>query len=143
MNYENIEKNLHTILGLEWLGIHIEDTKTEDDDFGFATKTVYYYSVPEFSIIEVDNIAVNNRIKTANGLKSLAKEALIERLINTCKSAYPDDKEFIEDIKNNTSNYFKFYAKVRKGEVWNKELGDQRIKEILEEIENAAGYKEV
>ena len=68
---------------------------------------------------------------------------LKEMFINTCKAAFGDDEEFIKDLENDFSNYCKFYAKVRKGEVWSKELGDQRIKELTESIEKASGYKEV
>jgi len=143
MNNDTIEKNLQAVLTLEWLGVRIEETKTENDNFGFTTKTVYYYSVPESSTIEVEDIELNNRIKTSDGLKALAKETLIEVFINTCEATFPDDKEFIKDLEDDSSNYLKFYAKVRKGEVWSKELGDQRIKELTESIEKASGYKEV
>jgi hypothetical protein len=64
-------------------------------------------------------------------------------LIDSCKIIYPDDEEFIEDVKNNMSDYFKFYAKVRSGEVWNKEMGNSRIKELCEDIQKASGYVEI
>ena len=54
-----------------------------------------------------------------------------------------DDEEFINDVKENSSDYFKFYAKVRNGEVWNKELGDATIKKLTEDIKVASSYKEV
>lgn len=137
MDKQQLDDNFKTLLNLEWLGIRIEGTKEE------GLKTVYYYSVPESSIIELDNKELNNRIKTSDGLKLLAKEALISALINSCKSEYPDDEEFIEDVKNNISNYCKFRAKVRKGEVWNREMGDQRVKELCEDIQRATQYSEV
>jgi hypothetical protein len=142
-NKEQIKDNLKTILGLEWFGIRIEDTKEMSEPYGIATKTIYYYSVPETSTIEIEDVEVNKRIKTADGLKLIAKETLTGILIDTFKSIYPDDDELIEEITTNMSDYFKFYAKVRKGEVWNKELGDNRVKELCEEIQNANEYKEI
>lgn len=140
---ERIENNYKIILTLEWFGVRIEDVKEENDDSNLMIKTVYYYSVPESSTIEIDDKDWNARIKTADKLKLLAKEVLSDMLINSCKDVLPDEEEFIEDIKNNTSDYFKFYAKVRKGEIWNKEMGDNRIKELHEEIKNASQYNEV
>ena len=143
MNIDIIEKNLKTVLALEWYGVRIEDTREENSAHGLLTKTAYYYSVPESSTFDTGNVEVNNRIQTADSLKLFAKEMLKEMLINTCKAEYGDDKEFIKDLEDDFSNYFKFYAKVRKGEVWSKELGNQRIKELTESIKKASGYKEV
>lgn len=139
---EQLNNNLQVILGLEWLGIRIEDIKEESDNFGLS-KTIYYYSVPESSVIESDSEELNARIKTSDGLKLLAKETLIEMVIGACEAAYPDDKEFIDDIQNNISEYFKFKAKVRKGEVWNKEKGDNRVQELCGEILQGTQYSEV
>lgn len=63
-------------------------------------------------------------------------------VIGACKAQYPDE-EFIADVKNNISEYFKFYAKVRSGETWNQEFSDSRVKELIEDLQNASGYKEV
>lgn len=139
MDKKQLTDNFEIILTLEWLGIHIEDTKEEVGD-DFITKIVYYYSVPESSIIVWGDNELNNRIKTADGLKLLAKETLMDLILKSCKAAYPDDEEFIEGVKNNASSYFKFRAKVRKGEVWNREMGDLRVKEL---IQDAAQYNEV
>ena len=49
----------------------------------------------------------------------------------------------IENVKNNISEYFIFRAKVRSGEVWNKEMGDLRVKELCEDVKQAAQYSEV
>ena len=143
MNNEQITNNFNIILTLEWLGICIEETKEEVGDFGITGKTVYYYSVPESSTIEVDDENLNNAIKTSDGLKLLAKGTLIDIAVNACKEEYPDDEEFIEDLKNNASNYFKFRARVRTGEVWTKEMGDNRVKELCEDITKASQYTEV
>lgn len=139
-NKEQIEKNVKSILTLEWLGVRIEDTKEEKDPYGLFGKTAYYYSVPESSTIEIEG---EDRVKTADGLKLLTKEVLKELLVDTCKDSYGHDEDFIKEIEDNFSNYFKCYAKVRKGEIWSRELGEKRIKELTEEIEKVAGYREV
>ena len=73
---EQIEKNLNTILTLEWLGVHIEDTKEVTDEYGIISKTVYYLSVPETSIIEVEDKELSKKIQSSDGLISLAKEEI-------------------------------------------------------------------
>lgn len=145
MNKEKqFENYLSIMFGLEWLGIRMVETKEEKDSNWFSTtKTAYYFSVPESSTIEVENQELNARIKTSDGLKALAKETLTDMMIDACEQEYGKDKWFIKDVRNNVSEYFKFYAKVRKGEVWTKELGDNRMKELTEEIQKAAGYSEV
>ena len=140
---KQFENYLNIIFGLEWLGIRMEETKEERDSGWFSAKTSYYFSVPELSTIEIENQELNTRIKTFDGLKAVAKEVLTDMMIDACEQEYGDDKGFIEDVKKDTSNYFKFYAKVRKDEVWTKELGDKRIKELIEEIQKASGYKEI
>ena len=64
-------------------------------------------------------------------------------LIDSCKDVFGDDEEFLEEVKNNTSDYFKIYAKVRTGEKWTKELGDAMVKQLTDEIHAASVYKEV
>lgn len=142
-NMEQLRNNVETTLCLEYLGVHFEDTREEKDAWGFPTKTSFYYSVPESSIIEVEDKKLNEKIKTADGLKHLAKEMLINMLLDSCNEEIKEDTEFIDYIKNNTSEHFKFYAKVRAGEVWTKELGDNRIKELTVEMQNAYGYIEI
>ena len=61
---EQIKKNLKTVLTLEWLGVHIEDTKELTDEYGILSKTVYYFSVPETSIIEEDGNELRKTIKS-------------------------------------------------------------------------------
>jgi hypothetical protein len=142
-NKEQIEGNLKTIFGLEWCGIRIEDTQEVSSNYGLTTKTIFYYSVPETSTIEVEDVELNKKIKTADGLKLVAKETLTAMIVDSFKSVYPDDDELIEDIITNMSDYCKFYAKVRKGEAWSKEMGDNRVKELCGEIQKANEYKEI
>lgn len=140
---EQLNNNLQVILGLEWLGIRIEDVKEESDSLGLTEKAIYYYSVPESSTVEVDDEELNTRIKTSDGLKHLAKEILLETLIAVCRAIFPDDEEFLEYVEEDISNIFKFKAKVRIGETWTKEMGDNRVKELYGEIQQASQYSEV
>lgn len=140
---EQIEKNLKIILTMEWFGIHIEDTKEVTDEYGLLSKMVYYFSVPETSTIEVEDKELNKKIKSSDGLIALAKEELLDMFIDSCEDAFGDDEEFIEEVKNNASDYIKFYAKVRTGEKWNKELGDALVKRLTDEIRATSAYKEV
>ena len=136
-NRKQIEENLKAVLTLEYYGIHIEETKEQD------FKLLYYFSVPEKSTIEIDS-PMNDKIKTSDGLIEIAKESLTEIIIDSCKSEFDDeeDEEFYNDVKNNISDYASFYAKVRKGEVWNEEMGKAAIQKISDEIKNNS-YKQV
>lgn len=137
-----IENNLKIAINLEWLGVRFEDTKDIKGEFGLP-KTAYYYSVPESSVITLDDQELNSRIQTAHGLKLLAKERILNMNIDALKKVYPDEEDFIEDVTNNSADYFQFYAKVRVGEVWNEEMANKRMEELLQDIQNAAAYKEV
>lgn len=143
MNKEQIQDNLKVILTLEYLGVHIEDTKEETDKYGITSKQVYYFSVPEKSTIELEDKELNGKIKTSYDLITLAKEELLNMVIESCKNEFGKDDEFIKEVENDISNYLKFYAKVRNGEVWNKELGNKAIKKITDELKNVSRYKEV
>lgn len=142
---KQIEENVKTLMLLEYLGVHIEDVKQIADEYGIFSKTIYYFSVPETSTIELDTATdeMSAKIKCADGLISLAKEEILDMLLDACKSEFGDDEEFIQEIKDNSSDYFKFYAKVRNVEVWNKELGDAAIKKLTEDIKVTSSYKEV
>jgi hypothetical protein len=140
---ELLKANVTVILNLEYLGVRIEEVKDEYGNIGILPKIAYYYSVPESSTLEVENVDLNEKIKTANALKHLAKETLIDMIINNCEKEFGEDDGFIADLKNNVDDYCKFYAKVRHGEVWNKELAEQRIKDIDREIDAVIGYEEI
>ena len=106
-------------------------------------RNYYYLSVPETSTIEVEDKELSKKIQSSDSLISLAKEEILDMLMDSCKDVFGDDEEFLEEVKNNTSDYFKFYAKVRKGETWNKELGDAMVKKLTDEIHATSAYKEV
>lgn len=143
MNKEQLASNIEKVFLLEYLGIRFEDTKEEKDSYGFHSKTIFLFSVPESSTIELEDEELNARIKTADALKRLAKESIIDMMIDSFKAQFGEDKEFLEHIKNNTPDYFKFYAKVRKGELWTKGLGDNRIKELTDDIKKASEYESI
>ena len=139
MNNEQIVNNLKSIMTMEWYGIRIEDTK----EVGIATHQ--YVSVPESSTIEIEDQELNDKIKTADGLKLVAKDMLIKMMLDLCRATYDEDdiEEFMEDIKRDISDYLTVYARVRKGEVWTREMGDARVAELTEELKAASGYQEV
>ena len=57
-------------------------------------------------------------------------------------SFYIDGEEFYRDVENNISDYVLFFAKVRKGEVWNKEMGKAAVNKAVESLKNLS-YKQV
>lgn len=135
-NPKQIEENLKTVLTLEYMGIHIEDVV---DDF----KQLYYFSVPERSTLKVES--VKEQAETAEDLMKVAKVALTEMILDSCKSEFDngeEDEEFYKDVENNISDYVLFFAKVRKGEVWNKEMGKVAINKAVELLKNVS-YKQV
>lgn len=66
-------------------------------------------------------------------------------IINSCKSEFDDneeDEEFYKDVENNISEYALFFAKVRQGEIWNKEMGKAAVNKAVESLKNLS-YKQV
>lgn len=134
-NKKQIEENLKTVLTLEYMGIHIENTKEQ----GF--KQLYYFSVPERSTLKVES--AKEQAETADDLIQVAKATLTEMILDSCKSEFDDeDEEFYKDVENNISDYALFFAKVRKGEVWNKEMGKAAVNKAVEPLKNLS-YKQV
>ena len=134
-NSKQTEENLKTVLTLEYMGIHMEDTKEQ----GF--KQLYYFSVPERSTLKVES--AKEQAETADDLIQVAKAALTEMILDSCKSEFDDeDEEFYKDVENNISDYALFFAKVRKGEVWNKEMGKAAVNKAVESLKNLS-YKQV
>lgn len=136
-NQKQIEENLKTVLTLEYMGIHMEDTKEQ----GF--KQLYYFSVPERSTLKTKS--AKEQAETADDLIKVAKAALTEMILDSCKSEYADGEEyeeFYKDVENNISEYALFFAKVRQGEVWNKEMGKTAVNKTVESLKNLS-YKQV
>lgn len=119
-NKDQIKEYLQIILELEYFGIHMEFV--EEKDFTL----LYYFSVPEKLKLDDEN-------KTSEDLMTFAKETLTEMFINSCEMEFSDEeKEILEDIKNNISDYALFYAKVRRGEIWTEENAKAAIQKIME-----------
>lgn len=136
-NPKQIEENLKIVLTLEYMGIHIEDTKEK----GF--KQLYYFSVPERSTLKVES--AKEQAETADDLIKVAKAALTEMILDLCKSEFDDDEEnekFYKDVENNISDYVLFFAKVRRGEVWDKKMGKAAVNKVVEPLKNLS-YKQV
>lgn len=133
---EQFTVNLKALMGLEALGIHVEDVKEKN------LRLLYYFSVPEKSTMK-NNKNSNYDITTSDGLIELAKLTLTTIIIESCKSEFgDDDEEFYEEVENNISDYASFFAKVRKGEIWNEEMGRTAVDKLLNEIKNNS-YKQV
>lgn len=130
-NQKQIEENIKTILALEYMGIYIENIKEQ----GF--KQLYYFSVPERSTLKVES--AKEQAETADDLIKVAKAALTEMILYSCKVEF---KEVYKDIENNISDYALFFAKVRKGEVWDKEMGKAAVNKAVEPLKNLS-YKQV
>jgi hypothetical protein len=141
---EKIKELIEITLALEWLGIHIEDTKELKDEYGFPSKLCYLFSVPESSDIDVEDAELQEKVKTSDGLISIAKEQMMDTVNSLYKGTFGDEEDlFFGDVKDDMSDYVKFYAKVRTGEKWNKEMGDAAVKKLTNEIYAVSGYKEV
>lgn len=133
---EQLGLNLKCILKLEALGIHIEDVKEKD------LRLLYYFSVPEKSTLK-NNENSNYDITTSDGLIELAKSTFTAIIVESCKAEFgDDDEEFYEDVENNISDYASFFAKIRKGEVWDEEMGKAAIEKFVDEIKNNS-YEQV
>lgn len=136
-NPKQIEENLKTVLTLEYMEIHIEDTKEK----GF--KQLYYFSVPERSTLKVES--AKEQAETADDLIKVAKAALTEMILDLWKSEFDNDEEnekFYKDVENNISDYVLFFAKVRRGEVWDKKMGKAAVNKVVEPLKNLS-YKQV
>lgn len=119
------------------MGIHIEDTKEQD------FKQLFYFSVPERSTLKV--ISAKEQAEAAEDLIQVAKTILTEIILNTYKTEYADgeeDEEFYKDVENNISEYALFFARVRQGEIWNKEMGKAAVNKVLGKLLNPL-YKQV
>ena len=136
-NSKQIEENLKTVLTLEYMGIHMEDTKEQGFFFFF------FLCGPDRSTLKTES--AKEQAETADDLIKVAKAALTEMILDSCKSEYADGEEyeeFYKDVENNISEYALFFAKVRQGEVWNKEMGKAAVNKTVESLKNLS-YKQV
>lgn len=129
---------------LEIYGIKLEDIKQTTGKFGIPENIKIYFSVPESSTMydESEDETFNEKLKTSEGLTQIGKEIIVDMIM--CGDGGEDIST--EDI----SDFVKFYVKVRNGETWTKEQGDETLKVTNEQIKTAVeklksqnGYKEV
>lgn len=131
---EELKDALRLTLFLEYIGVHIEDGVQDDLEQEFCL----YFSVPEKSVLELEGY-IADKIHTSEDLIEVTKDAILKMIIDSIKSEMMDepdefDKEFLENIEG----HVRFYAKVREGEVWNKELAKAALEELTDSL-----YKEV
>lgn len=126
------------LLQLENYGIKIENVKQETGMFGFPENFKIYFSVPESSTMydEDENESYNEKLKTSEGLTQIAKELIADIIMCFDDDGFisPDD---IEKMKANKFDFVKFYVKVRKGEVWSREKGEEKLKAANERLQIA------
>lgn len=114
---------------MEYHGVQLEQTVT---DVPYGKPAIIKFSVPEKTQLE----AKNGTLLTTEYLIQEAKKCYI----NLACGEFNDEEEFVQEIKNNTSTYMKFFVKVRKGETWTAEMGTVRVNEI---VSTFSEYKEV
>ena len=139
---EQLQKSLKDVLVLEFIGIRIENQKEIDGVMH------HMFSVPESSTyINKDcDEEFNKEAQTSDGLIQIAKYGLTRIITEIYENMSKNDiwiEEFVKDFKENTSDYIKFYAKVRTGDVWSEEKGKKRMEELNKQLEFLRGYKEV
>lgn len=127
LSQEDMKNLVKIILLLEYLGIHIEESKI------IGTKQICYFSVPEFSTIKSSSEDYGDGTYTSEGLMKLAKNQLSDIymaiIFKDTDENDPFDKEFINEVKEKFSDYFGFYGKIRTGQVWNEELGRRALED--------------
>lgn len=127
---EELTKTLQTVLALALYGIDIEKTD-EMTENGFP-KIVYFFSVPESSTIELDDLdKYKDLVKSSEGLITVAKDTLTDLLFESFKMSYGEDID-----RKEVADSMKFYAKVRKGEIWSLQKGKEKIDSIMNSIQN-------
>lgn len=129
LSQEDMKNLIKIILLLEYLGIHIEESKV------IGVKQNCYFSVPESSTIKTSSEDYGHETYTSEGLMKLAKDQLSDIymaiIFKDTDENDPFDKEFINEVKEKISDYFGFYGKVRTGQVWNEELGKKAIEDAV------------
>lgn len=138
------ENQIQRILLMEYLGIQIDDIREVPSPKDMTTQTCYYFSVPESSTLIIDGFASD--ISSADSLKKIAKEQLMEMYDDAIDSIVEADKELFADDENwreELRSKCIFYAKVRTGEVWDKDKAEEAVRELSAAIKEANGYEEI
>lgn len=137
LDKEGLKELIEISLYLEYLGIHEEESKYTENDL------LYFFSVPEKSTIEPKNEKDKDKFQTSDGLIKFAKDVLtgifLKSIFKEFDEEDPFDKKFMKELEEDPSKIVKFYAKVRKGEIWTEEMGKDAMNKITEKL----SYKKV
>lgn len=128
---EYIDKLIETAVTLAYLGVETEDPYYQYDKHGFTEYAIYKFTIPEKSTIS--EIVNGHRTDDMEDLKKYAKDTLIEAI----------QQGLDDDEKEGVVDFVKFYAKVRTGDIWDTEKGEQAVKKIKEAVSNATNWERV
>ena len=143
MNKEELTKKLlEETLTYVALGFKTEKEQEEFSDGRSIMKIMF--SVPEKMIVKQEGLFNRHRhfdLNSTDGMMQAAKELIVNMTKYYCQmdSFFGWDESDDENIKE----MFKFYGKVRKGEVWNDETSNNAIDEIMKKHKDLQEYKEV
>lgn len=164
LSVEMLGESLRYTTCLEYLGIHIVDIKNtkqyrkktgnEKEDrilslmdgyFGPESVNVIKFTVPESSELELTDestkeIIQNMSYHTSEDLIKIMKKVFLDDI---SMLGATDEMKSNQDFRTYLEGTAKFYAKVRKGDVWDNEKADAVVQKILSELRTLTGYKEV
>lgn len=137
MTHADYIANFYTLTKLEYLGVRIEDARNDE-----TNGILFFFSVPEHSVLKSSESG--HDIKTSDGLIELTKQTLLNIVWTEFDNASENEcEDFRAQLKEKYPDWIKCYAKVRKGEVWNKELAEAAVQELTEELKKLSEYQEV
>lgn len=128
---EYIDKLIETAFTLAYLGVETEDPYYQYDKYGLAEYAIYKFTIPEKSTIS--EIVNGYKTEDMEDLKKYVKDILIESI----------QQGLDDDEKEGVVEFVKFYAKVRIGDIWDTEKGEQAVKKIKEAVLNATNWEKV
>jgi hypothetical protein len=102
------------------------------------------FSVPEKMIVKQEGLFDQHRhfdLNSTDGMMQAAKELIINMTKYYCQidSVFGWDESDDKNIKE----MFKFYGKVRKGEVWDDDTSNNAIDELMKKHKELQEYKEI
>lgn len=128
---EYIDKLIETAVTLAYLGVETEDPYYQYDKYGFAEYVIYKFTIPEKSTIS--EIVNDYKTDDMEDLKKYVKDILIESI----------QQGLDDDEKEGVVDFVRFYAKVRTGDIWDTEKGEQAVKKIKKAVLNATNWEKV
>lgn len=143
MNKEEVTKKLlEETLTYVALGFK---TEKEQEDFSDGQPIMkIMFSVPEKMIVKQEGLFDRHRhfdLNSTDGMMQAAKELIVNMTKYYCQmeSIFGWD----ENDDKNINEMFKFYGKVRKGEVWDDETSNNAIDELMKKHKELQEYKEI